>query len=106
MTEHPFCIGRNVNYETGMMDIEMGMVTTAETKADGFVSGKIPAGRCVKHVLFGPYEKTGEAWMPLYAQIEKDGLKPRWDGYEVYANDPYVVKDPALFETWLMIPIE
>jgi predicted transcriptional regulator YdeE len=102
----PFCIARNIDYKTGVMDLEMGMVTTEEMKADGFVTGKIPAGKCVKYVYYGPYEGTGPAWTNLMTQIAKDGLKPRWDGYEVYANDPMIVKDPAKFETWLMQPVE
>ncbi len=102
----PFCIARNMDYNKGVMDLEMGMVTTEETKADGLVTGKIPAGRCAKYVYYGPYDGTSSAWTNLMTQIAKDGLKPRWDGYEIYANDPMIVKDPAKFETWLMQPVE
>ncbi|MFN0033058.1 MAG: SRPBCC family protein [Flavobacteriales bacterium] len=103
----PFCIGRMVNYETHMMDLEICMPTATEMPAAaGFTSGKIPAGRCAKFVYTGPYEGTASAWDPFMKQIEKDGLKIRWDGYEVYANDPGEVKDPAKFITWLMVPVE
>jgi len=32
--------------------------------------------------------------------------KPRWSGYEVYANDPTTVKSPSEIETWLIQPVE
>jgi len=31
---------------------------------------------------------------------------PRWSGYEVYVNDPSMVKDESELITWIMQPIE
>lgn len=107
MTGHPFCIGHKVDYTTGKMDLEMALPVAAEMKVgDGLTSAKIPGGRVAQYVYYGPYEGTGDAWMKFMKAIEKDGLKPRFDGYEVYTNDPEVVKDPAKFETLLVQPIE
>lgn len=107
MTGAPFCIGRNVDYNTMMMDLEMGLPVAGEMKVtDGLISAKIPAGRAAQYMYYGPYKGTADAWAKFMAAIEKDGLKPRFDGYEVYTNDPEVVKDPAKFETLLVQPVE
>jgi effector-binding domain-containing protein/uncharacterized protein YndB with AHSA1/START domain len=107
MTGHPFCIGHKVDYTTMLMDLEMAMPVAAEMKvADGLNCAMIPAGRAAQYLYYGPYEGTAEAWGKFMAAIEKDGLKPRFDGYEVYTNDPEIVKDPAKFETLLIQPVE
>jgi effector-binding domain-containing protein len=48
---------------------------------------------------------TEKAWPPYYDEVLKK-YKPRFSGYEVYANDPAEVKSPQELITWLMIPVE
>ncbi len=103
----PICIARNINYETKMMNLEMAMPTSAEVKAsEGLTSGMIPAGRCTKYKYVGPYEQVAAAWDAYAKQVEKDGLKYRWDAYEVYEVGPASGADPSTYITYLMMPVE
>ena len=106
MTGMPFSIGHSYNYETKVMDLEIAVPVAAEMKVPaGLTCVKIPAGKAAKHIFHGPYEQTAMAWGPLMEAVTKEH-KPRWSGYEVYANDPTTVKDPSEIETWLIVPID
>lgn len=102
----PFSIGHFYDEKTGDMDLEIALPVAAEMKVPaGLNCGKIAAGKCAKYIFKGPYEGTAAAWSPFMSELTKKH-KPRFAGYEVYANDPGVVKNPADFITWLMVPIE
>jgi effector-binding domain-containing protein len=101
----PFSIGHHYDPNTGDMDLEIAMQVAEPSKgAPGFTTGKIPAGKALKYVYYGPYEKTGEAWMSLNIQAAQSH-KIRWSGYEVYVDDP-TGKDMKDVATWLILPIE
>jgi effector-binding domain-containing protein len=105
MTGAPFSIGHAYDYNTHDMDLEIAVQVAAEMKPiEGITSGKIPAGKAIKYVYYGPYEKTSEAWGALMAQVSKTH-KVRWSGYEVYIDDP-TGKDMAQVATWLIVPVE
>jgi effector-binding domain-containing protein len=105
MTGAPFSIGHHYDPKTHKMDLEIAVQIAAEMKpAPGITSGKIPAGKAIKHVYYGPYEKTAEAWQSLMMQVGKSH-KIRWSGYEVYVDDP-AGKDMSQVATWLIVPIE
>jgi len=88
------------------MDLEIAVPVAAEMKVPaGLTCVQIPAGKAAKHVYHGPYEESGKAWQPFMDELMKTH-KPRWSGYEVYANDPTTVKSPSEIETWLIQPVE
>lgn len=102
----PFSIGHAFDEKTGEMDLEIAMPIKNEIKISGELScNNIPAGKCAKYIYQGPYEGTEKIWPPYYSEVLKK-YKPRFAGYEVYANDPGNVKSPAEYITWLIIPIE
>lgn len=102
----PFSIGHAFDEKTGDMDLEIALPVKKEIKVGGELAcNKIPAGKCSKYIYTGPYEGTEKAWPPYYDEVMKSH-KPRFSGYEVYANDPATVKSPNEYITWLMIPIE
>jgi effector-binding domain-containing protein len=104
----PFAIGHEVNMTTGDMDLEIAIPVASQipNPPAGMASGVIPAGRCLKYVYVGSYEGTGAAWTP-FMDATMSTYKPRWAGYEVYANDPGEVGyDSSKYITWLMQPIE
>jgi len=106
MTGMPFSIGHAYDYNTGDMDLEIAVPVAAEMKVPaGLTCVQIPAGKAAKHVYHGPYEESGKAWQPFMDELMKTH-KPRWSGYEVYANDPTTVKSPSEIETWLIQPVE
>lgn len=102
----PMSIAHNYNEDAHTMDLEIAIPVASEMKAPkGLTSGMIPAGKSAKHVYYGPYEGTGIAWGNFMNTLMKTH-KPRWSGYEVYANDPTTVKSPSEIETWLIQPVE
>jgi effector-binding domain-containing protein len=102
----PFSIGHAFDEKTGDMDLEIAMPVKSEIKLSGELScNKIPAGKCTKYIYNGDYAGTEKAWPPYYDEVLKK-YKPRFSGYEVYANDPAEVKSPQELITWLMIPVE
>lgn len=102
----PFSIGHAFDEKTGDMDLEIALPVKNEVKlADDLNCSKIAAGKCAKYIFKGAYEGTEKAWPPYYDEVLKK-YKPRFAGYEVYANDPATVKSKEEYITWLMIPIE
>ncbi len=102
----PFSIGHAFDEKTGDMDLEIALPIKNEIKLSGELNcNKIAAGKCTKFICKGDYAGTEKAWPPYYDEVLKK-YKPRFSGYEVYANDPATVKSPADYITWLMIPIE
>jgi effector-binding domain-containing protein len=102
----PFSITHSFDQANGDMEMEMAMPVKSEIKVSGELAcNKIPAGKCAKHIYTGPYEGTEKQWPLFFNEVYKKH-KPRFPGYEVYANDPATVKSPANYITWLMIPVE
>lgn len=102
----PFSIGHAYDEKTGDMDLEIALPVKNEIKLSGELKcNKIPAGKCAKYIYNGDYVGTEKAWPPYYNEVLKK-YKPRFAGYEVYANDPATVKSPEEYITWLMIPVE
>lgn len=106
ITGMPMSIAHNYNETTHTMDLEVALPVAAEMKPGaGLTCAMIPAGKSAKHIYHGPYENLGVEWGNFMGQLMQDH-KPRWSGYEVYANDPMSVKSPAELETWLVQPVE
>jgi effector-binding domain-containing protein len=106
VTGMPMSIAHMYNENTHTMDLEIAMPVAAEMKVPtGLTCAMIPAGKCAKHVFYGPYEGTAVAWGNFMGALMQEH-KPRWSSYEVYANDPMTVNSPSEIETWLIQPIE
>jgi effector-binding domain-containing protein len=102
----PFSIGHAFDEKTGDMDLEIALPVKNEIKVSSDLScNKIAAGKATKYVFKGAYSGTEKVWTPYYNQVLKK-YKPRFSGYELYANDPATVKSPEEYITWLIIPIE
>lgn len=101
----PTSISHSYNMEKKEIDIEVALPVVSEIKLDGYSTTMIPGGKAVKYVFVGPYEGTEKAWGQLMAQVNAK-YKVRYSPYEVYANDPMEVKDPAKYITWMIVPVE
>lgn len=103
MTGPVFSISHNFDPKTREMDLEIAIpVGASMTAPDGFTCASIPAGKAVKHVYHGAYEAMGPVWDVMMKKVMAEH-KVRFSPYEVYVDDPMLVKDPA---TWMMVPIE
>lgn len=54
----------------------------------------------------GPYDELGMVYREMEVWIGRQGLTPSGPPFDVYPNDPAVVKDPAKFETELVWPVK
>ena len=72
----------------------------------GLIERRIPAGKYASAVHIGPYDKLGQAWGELKAELDKRGWKPTGAvSYEIYLDDPMSVA-PGELRTELFAPIE
>ena len=72
----------------------------------GLIERRVAAGKYASAVHVGSYEKLGQAWASLKAEIDKRGLRSTGAvSYEVYLNDPMSVATTEL-KTELFAPIE
>jgi len=76
----------------GKMSIEPGVIVAEDFAADGdVVPSELPAGRAVRHLLIGPFDRLSEAWPALFAWCRDEGhaLEGRfWQVYGPTSRDP------------------
>ncbi|NEE02127.1 MerR family transcriptional regulator [Phytoactinopolyspora halotolerans] len=80
-------------------------VPEGSSAPDGLTARRFPGGRVARTLHVGPYDELGMAYRELEAWMAKQGLTPSAPPFDVYPNDPAVVKDPAKYETEILWPI-
>jgi effector-binding domain-containing protein len=73
---------------------------------EGLTLRRFEGGRAATALHVGPYDELGMAYRELEAGIEKQGLTPAGPGFDIYVNDPTEVKDPAKFETEILLLVK
>jgi effector-binding domain-containing protein len=87
-------------------DFEVGVPVSGPVAAAGRVAAsRLSARRVARTVYRGGYEGLGAAWGELDAWIEREGLKPAGDLWEIYAAGPESGSDPSGWRTELNRPI-
>jgi hypothetical protein len=100
----------------GDVELEIGTaVTKPAPDIDGLVRGLLPAGRYATATLFGPYDRLYDAFLMLNGWIEGRGLLAAGTGdsngshpecqMEIYRVSPVQQREPALFETDILIKL-
>jgi effector-binding domain-containing protein len=93
-------------HPTPTADVEAGFVTERAVQPDGDVHvGALPAGRVARLVHHGSYDQLGSTWDQLRTWIERRGLTPGNEFWEVYTTEPSPEMDPADLRTelnWLV----
>ncbi len=83
----------------GKMSIEPGVIVTRAFNSDGnVVCSQLPAGRAVRHVLVGPFDRLPQAWPALFSWCASEGLEREGAFWQIYGP---TVADPAKQETTL-----
>lgn len=83
----------------GEMHLEPGVIVARAFAADGdVVPSHLPAGRAVKQVLVGPFDKLPQAWPALFAWCAGEGLKLEGAFWQIYGP---TAADPSRQETTL-----
>jgi effector-binding domain-containing protein len=87
-------------------DFEIGVpVATPVAPAGRVTPGELPAARVARTVYHGDYEGLGDGWGELMVWVEKEGLTPAPDLWEIYLTDPQANPDPATWRTELNRPL-
>ncbi|NER18570.1 SRPBCC family protein [Spongiivirga citrea] len=107
----PLTVYKEMNSEQGTTIMSTGIPVAERVIVpwnNTVLCGKLPKGKMIKTVLTGNYTNLGEAWEKAYAHMAQNELQPTWNSepFEIYMNDPGVVKNPAKWVTNLYIPIK
>lgn len=89
-----------------VFEFELGVpVARAVTPSGRVRPGELPGTRAARTVYLGPYERLPEAWGAFDAWFREQGLAPAGNLWEVYAEGPGSVIDPARYRTELYRPV-
>lgn len=85
--------------------IEVGVpIQTAIPPEGSFLVGEL-GGPHAQLVFVGPYDRLREAHERLVGWCQQNKKKPNGPPLEVYLTDPADQKDPAKWETWVLLPV-
>jgi effector-binding domain-containing protein len=85
--------------QEGKIYLEPGVIVARAFDAEGdVVHSQLPAGRAVKHVLIGPFDRLPQAWPALFSWCAAQGFKREGTFWQVYGPN---AADPAKQETTL-----
>lgn len=84
-------------------------VETDKTPAQ--LSGRIqsriqPGGEVIIAHVWGPYDQVGQAYVKIGNWLKQNKRNPKGNSFEVYLNDPSMVKSPSEIRTDIYQPIE
>jgi len=83
----------------GGLYIEPGVIVAATFASDGdVVPSQLPAGRAVRHVLVGPFDRLAQAWPALFSWCTGEGLSREGTFWQVYGPN---AADPSQQQTTL-----
>ncbi|MBU0561644.1 MAG: GyrI-like domain-containing protein [Bacteroidetes bacterium] len=121
ITEAPFVRYLNINWEEMEKDSKIVMFMKMfsrkwnmligfplNNKLDGegkIEAGMIPAGRYLKSMHRGPYQKVGDTYKAMQSFGKKESLQFKGESIEFYLNDPQITKKEDL-ETIVLIPLK
>ena len=90
-----------------VFDFEICVTVASPVSPTGRVEpGRLPGGKVAQTVFHGDYEGLGQAWGEFGAWIEKKGLTPAEDLWEVYRVDPGTDPNPSKWQTELNRPLK
>lgn len=76
------------------------------TKVDGLALQEVPAGKALKVVYLGAYDKSGDAHEAAHDMIKANGLEMNGPAIDEYVTDPGQEPDTAKWVTNIYYPIK
>ncbi|MCF3108716.1 GyrI-like domain-containing protein [Niabella sp. CC-SYL272] len=67
---------------------------------------KVPRGEVIIAHTYGPYGQVGQAYMQIEKWLKENNRKAKSAPFEVYVNDPDLVKSPEEIQTDVYQPVE
>lgn len=110
MAGMPLTVYNEMNNEAGTVIMSNGIPVTEkiETSAESGIScGYMPKMKVLKTTLLGNYKYLERAWSATMTHITEHNLTPSEDKpFEIYANDPGEVPNPAEWRTEIFVPLK
>lgn len=101
----PICLSRRYSEES--MDLTFAIpIADSLAAGEGMMVGKIPAGKLMYDIHYGPYDGIAETWNKFEPWFEQNPMQVRYYPYEQYVNDPMTVSDPSEIQTKIAYPVE
>lgn len=106
--------GKSVGVPTEIVyewnDAKSTCITSAAIPTDlpslkGAEAYDLKAGKALRLVYTGPYERVGIAHHAIEKKMKAEGWKMNGNPMEEYINDPEVVKDPMKYQTAIIYPV-
>jgi len=90
----------------GMLDVETGWPVPDDVPERPPIEVKAyPATRALVYKHVGPYEMLSRSYRLMAEVMERQGLAPAGDPFEVYWSDPAEVPDPNDYVTFIEWPV-
>jgi effector-binding domain-containing protein len=93
----------HVDLETFRVEAGFPCLFTYEGSGDLYVVD-IPAVRSAVTCHSGPYDSMVPAYQAVDSWLDKEGLEPLGEPWQVYVTDPKIVNDRSLWRTELIQP--
>lgn len=99
-------LNRHLRMDPATFDFELSVPVDRPVAPSGRVApSRLPAARVARTVYHGGYEGLGAAWGEFVSWIEREGLEPKGELWEVYTAGPETGADPSGWRTELNQPI-
>lgn len=77
------------------------------TQFNGRVKSRmLPGGEVIIAHMWGPYDQVGQAYEQIQKWLKENSRKAKGSPFEVYINDPNMVKNPAEIQTDVYQPLK
>jgi effector-binding domain-containing protein len=87
------------------MDLEFAIpVADSVAVPENLTIGKIPGGKILYTMHYGPYNTVESSWNAISEYVEGNNIEVRWLPMEVYTNDPTTVEE-TMIETKIIFPV-
>lgn len=99
----PFVGYFNMDMDMDDLDVEIGFPVTEEVLGkEEIKASEIPEGKYATMIYTGPYGEMKSAYKKLSEWMDLHQIEPNYLAYEIYLNDPKMVKEEEL-ETQILL---
>ena len=88
------------------MDVAIATTTVPEKLSGRIQYRMVKGGNVIIAHIWGPYDQVGEAYIKIGTWLKENNLKSIGSPFEVYVNDPSMVKSPDEIQTDVYQPVE
>jgi effector-binding domain-containing protein len=89
-----------------IIDVAVETSTMPAQLSGRIMSREQEGGDVVIAHVWGPYDQVGQAYMQIEKWLKENNRKAKANPFEVYLNDPSMVKDASEIQTDIYQPIE